>query len=169
MEILELLDELEAMGDEGERWYCKVFPFLWGKTVVDAADFFDLIHQLRSSLPDELTTANQVARDREKIVREAHEERAKILEAAREQAQLLISNDSLVREAEAKADELLRAAQAEADATRAEAEQWVRGVIERLENYMTRTQGILDQAKKALGPTTQQGVRAEGRSAHDLE
>ena len=166
MEILELLDELEAMGDEGERWFCKVFPFLWGKTVVDAADFFDLIHQLRSSLPDELTTANQVARDREKIVREAHEERAKILEAAREQAQLHLQR--LPGAMPSHADEPC----AQPRRTRmplGRAEAWVQGVIERSENYMTRTQGILDQAKKALGPSTQPGVRAEGRSAHDLE
>ena len=150
VEIIELMEDLEAMGDEGERWFCKLFPFLWGKTVMDASEFFEMIHRLRSSLPDELTTANQVARDREKIVREAHEERAKILEAAREQAQLLISNDELVKQAELRAADLVKDAQVEGDAIRAEAENWARGVIERLENYLARTQGTLDKAKKAL-------------------
>lgn len=168
MEIIELLEEFEALGDEGERWFCKLFPFLWGKTVIDAAEFFDMIHRLRSSLPDELTTANQVARDREKIVREAHEERAKILEAAREQAQLLISNDELVRQAQQRADEIVGEAQVDADAIRAEAENWARGVIERLENYLTRTQGTLDKAKKALAPPTI-SARPDARVTHETD
>ncbi len=165
MEILELLDELEAMGDEGTRWYCKMLPFLWGKTAIEADAFFDLVGQLRSSLPDELTTANKVARDRDKIVREAHEERAKILEAAREQAQLLISNDELVAGAEDRADEIIHEAQIEADAVRSEAETWAKGVIERLENYITRTLGTVDKAKKAMGAAP--GVRAEPHSLQE--
>lgn len=167
MEILELIEELGAMGEEGERWYCKVFPFLWGKTVINAAEYFEILEQLRSSLPDELTTANQIARDRERIVHEAHEERSKILEAAREQAQLLISNDELVSQAEIRADEILREARVEADALRSETEVWARDVIERVEKHLVRTQGVLDQAKKALGPTPP-GVKTDTRSSGDL-
>jgi vacuolar-type H+-ATPase subunit H len=150
MEVIELLKDLAAMGEEGEKWYRVLFPFLWGKTILDAEELYDIVTRLEKSLPDELTTANQVARDREKIVREAHEERAKILESAREQAQLLISNDELVKQAERKRDEILNEARVEADAIRAEAEAWARGVIERLQNYMTRTQSTLDKAKTAL-------------------
>jgi cell division septum initiation protein DivIVA len=172
MEVLELIEDLEAMGEEGERWFCKLFPFLWGKTVVDAAELFEMLNRLRSSLPDEMTTANQVARDREKIVREAHEERAKILEAAREQAQLLISNDELVRQSERRALEIYEQAQVDADAIRAEAETWARGVVERLENYVTRTQATLEKAKKALAaptaapPAASSSGRGEPRVMH---
>ena len=168
MELLERVDELELMGEDGERWYCKVFPFLWGKTVIRAADFFDIMADLRSSVPEELTTANQVARDREQIIKEAQDERSKILEAAREQAQLLISNDELVSQAEIRADEIIHEAQVEADALRSEAEVWARDVIERVEKHLGRTQGMLDQAKKALGPAPQ-GVRADARASEDFE
>lgn len=170
MAVLELLEELEIMGAEGERWYCRVLPFLFRKTVINADDYFETLNQLRAMLPDELTTANQVARDREKIVREAHEERAKILEAAREQAQLLISNDELVKQAERRAEEIIKEAQVEAEAIRAEAEAWARGVIERLENYMTRTQATLEKAKKALAaPTPSPGGRPELRPPRETD
>ena len=168
MEILELLEEFEAMGAEGEKWYRWIFPFLWGKTLVDANEFFEALNDLRTRLPDELTTANQVARDRDKIVREAHEERTKILEAAREQAQLLISNDELVTQAQAKANEIVSEAQIVADAARAEADAWARGVIERLENYMTRTQSTLDKAKKALAAPAP-AARQDPRVPHEPE
>lgn len=149
MEILQLLNELEALGERGEQhWYCR-FP-LFGKTVLDAEEYFDLLSQLRASLPQEMTTASQITAEREAIIEEAHRERQKILDAAREQAQLLISNDSLVLEAQARAKEIIKQARVEGDAVRAEAEQWARGIVERLENYVGRIAATVDKTKKAL-------------------
>ena len=74
MEILQLLNELEALGERGEQhWYCR-FP-LFGKTVLDAEEYFDLLSQLRASLPQEMTTASQITAEREEIIEEAHRER----------------------------------------------------------------------------------------------
>lgn len=149
MEILQLINELEAMGEQGERrWYCR-FP-LFGKTVLDADEFFDLISQLRSSLPQEMTAATQIASERDQIIEDAHRERQKIIDSAREQAQLLVSNDSLVLEAQGRSKEIIKQAQVEGDAIRAEAEQWARGIVERLENYIGRIAATVDKTKKAM-------------------
>ena len=156
MEIIQLLNELEAMGERGEhKWYCR-FP-LFGKTVLDADEFFDLISQVRSSLPQEMTTASQVAQERDQIIDDAHRERQKILDSAREQAQLLISNDSLVVEAQNRANDIIKQAKVEGEAIRAEAEQWARGIVERLESYISRIAATVDKTKKAMstsGPVT---------------
>ncbi len=149
MEILRLLDELEDMADRGEKWYCRFPPFI-GKTVLDAADLFDLIHQMRQSLPHEMTEATQLARDRDRILEEAHEQRAKIIEAAREQAQLMTSNDELVKQAEARAEAIVQEAEVEADSIRSDAEAWARSVVERLENYTDRIQATVQRTKKML-------------------
>jgi vacuolar-type H+-ATPase subunit H len=149
MEILQLINELEAMGEQGERrWYCR-FP-LFGKSVLDADEFFDLISQLRSSLPQEMTAATQIASERDQIIEDAHRERQKIIDSAREQAQLLVSNDSLVLEAQSRSKEIIKQAQVEGDAIRAEAEQWARGIVERLENYIGRIAATVDKTKKAM-------------------
>jgi len=149
MDFMQLLDELKTMGAEGEqRWYCR-FP-LFGKTVLDADEFFQLVNELATSLPQEVTTASQVSAEKAQILEEAHRERQKILDSAREQAQLLISNDSLVLEAQARAKEIIRQAKVEGDGIRAEAEQWARGIVERLDNYMGRIAATVDKTKKAL-------------------
>lgn len=149
MEILQLINELEAMGEQGERrWYCR-FP-LFGKTVLDADEFFDLISQLRSSLPQEMMAASQIASERDQIIEDAHRERQKIVDSAREQAQLLVSNDSLVIEAQSRSKEIIKQAQVEGDAVRAEAEQWARGIVERLESYVSRIAATVDKTKKAM-------------------
>lgn len=149
MEIMQLINELEAMGEDGERhWYTR-FP-LFGKTVLDADEFYDLISQLRSSVPQEVTAASQIASERDGIIEEAHRERQKIIDSAREQAQLLVSNDSLVLEAQARSKEIIKQAQVEAEGIRAEAEQWARSIVERLENYINRIAATVDKTKKAM-------------------
>lgn len=149
MEILNLLDELKNMAEAGEKWYCKVPPFI-GKTVINAADLWDLITEMERSLPQEMTEATQLARDRDRIIEEAHEQRAKIIEAARAQAQLMTSNDELVKQAEAKAAAIIQEAEVEADHIRSEAEAWARSVVERLENYTDRIQATVQKTKKML-------------------
>ena len=150
MEILNLLEEFEVMGEEGEKWYTRFMPGFIGKTVLDAEEFFGMLHHLRSSLPEEMTTATQVSRDRQRIIEEAREERAKILEAAREQAQLLVSSDELVKQAEQRAEEMQDQAHIDAQAIRAEAETWARGIVERLENYVNRISATIGKTRKAL-------------------
>lgn len=148
MDIDQLLNELEGMGEDGEhKWYRFL---LFGRTVIDAEEFFDLIAQLRRSLPQEVTTAAQITADRDQIIEEAHRERQKIIDSAKEQAQLLVSNDSLVLEAQNRAKEIIKQAQIEGDAIRAEAEQWARGIVERLESYISRIAATVDKTKKAM-------------------
>ena len=150
MEILTLLEELEVMAEKGEKWYTRVIPGFIGKTVLDAEELFGFLHQLRSSLPEEMATATQVTKERGRILEEARSERAKILEAAREQSQLLISNDEVIKRAEGRAEELLEQARIEGEAIRAEAETWARGIVERLENYIGRISATIGKTRKAL-------------------
>lgn len=150
MEIQQLLDQFEAIGEDGEKTHWRYMPGLRTKTIIDAETFFKMLNHIIAALPDEVTTAGQVTRDRDRIVREAHEERAKIIDAAREQARLLISNDELVKAAEREAEEVRKRAQVDADAIKAEAEAWAKGMIERLESYIQRIQATLEKTKRAL-------------------
>ncbi|MFP4250808.1 MAG: hypothetical protein ACLFU7_14195 [Armatimonadota bacterium] len=159
MDIYRLLDELKAIADEGEKWYCRVPPFI-GKTVIDAGDLWDLITEMERTLPHEVTEARQLAGDRDRILEEAHQQRAKIIEAAREQAQLMTSNDELVKQAESRADQIIDEAEVEADHIRSEAEAWARSMVERLENYTDRIQATVQKTKKML-LTEQSGREAE--------
>jgi vacuolar-type H+-ATPase subunit H len=150
MEIKRLLEEFEALGEQGTHLKWNLLPGLKYKTIVDADDFFKLLHQIDAALPAEVTTAGQLVRDSERIVREAHEERAKIIDAARDQARLMISNDELVKAAEREAEETRKRANIEADAIKAEAEAWAKGMVERLESYVARIASTLDKAKRAM-------------------
>lgn len=149
--IEELIEELEELGEHGVRWYCRLIPGLWGRTVIDHAELLNIAARLRQRLPQEMSEAITIARQREQIIRDAQQQRDRIIQAAREQAQIIVSNDELVRQAQEKADQVLRAARTEAEAIRAEAEAWARGVVERLESNLRRVLSTLERAKKSLG------------------
>ena len=149
MEILQLLNELEQMGERGEKaWYCRVF--LLRKLTLDADSFYDMIHRLRTSLPAEMTTATQLTRQRDEIIEQAQGEAQKIIDGARRQAQLMVSNDELTKQAQTEAARILQQATVEGNAIRAEAAQWARGIVERLETYVGRISATIDKTKKAL-------------------
>lgn len=158
--VEEIIEQLEDLADHGVRWYCRVFPWLWGKTVIDHAELLEITSQLRHRLPQEMSEAIAIARQREDIIRQAEQQRDRIIQAAREQAQIIVSNDELVRQAQEKADQILTAARTEADAIRAETETWARGVVERLEGHLRRVLSTLDRAKKTLGGAAEAPAQA---------
>jgi len=153
--IEDIIEEIEDLADQGRRWYCRVLPFLLGKTVIDHSELLELTARLRQRMPQEMNEAIAIAQQRDQIIREAEQQRERILQAAREQAQIIVSNDELVRQAQEKADQIIRAARTEADALRAEAEAWSRGVIERLEGHVRRVEATLERAKQSLGGSVQ--------------
>jgi vacuolar-type H+-ATPase subunit H len=151
MDLDELLDELEATVERGERFW----HLFGGRAMVRADDVYDLAHRIRSSIPEEIRTVHEATRDRERIIEEAHQERAKIIEAAREQANLLLDNDQLVIEAQRKREQVLEQAGIEADGIRADAENYARSVIQKLADYTARVGAAVEDARQMLGRDAQ--------------
>jgi vacuolar-type H+-ATPase subunit H len=146
MDLDELLDELEATVERGERFW----HLFGGRAMVRADDIYDLAHRLRSSIPEDVRTVSDAGRERERIIQEAHNERAKIIAAAREQANLLLDNDQLVIEAQQKRDQLLQQARIESDGIRADAEDYARNVITKVGEYIARIAASVDQTREML-------------------
>jgi len=159
VDIFQVIDELERLGDKGDRWWR--FYSLPGETVLPAEQFFDLTDKIRASIPQEVSTADQITRERDKILAEAHEERNKIINAAREQAALLVSNDRVVQEAQERAAETVRQAQVEAQSIRDEANNWAREVMARLEDYTSRVLATVQKSRRLMDERMRTGQPAE--------
>lgn len=148
MELKALIDELQQLGEKGDG----LWPFIkWpGRTIIDSERFFELTDRIKAVLPEEVQTADEITRNRERILQEAHEERAKILNAAKEQAALLVSNDRIVREAEARAEEIVRQAQVEAQSIRDEADRYAQEVIDRMAGYTQRVLATIEKTRQLM-------------------
>ena len=83
--------------------------------VVDRRRLLDLVDQMRAALPGEIKQASDILARRDEVLQRADEEAQIKLRRAQSQIDDLLSNDSIVREAQARADMLVREAEARCD------------------------------------------------------
>ena len=84
MDILELVDRLESLVNEGWR-----VP-LCAKTAIDESAFFDIIDQMRVSIPQEVKRASELLQDRDSILATATKSAEHVVEEGRERAAVLL-------------------------------------------------------------------------------
>jgi cell division septum initiation protein DivIVA len=83
--------------------------------VLDRRKLLDLVDQMRAALPNEIREAEDVLTRRGEVLRLADEEAQIKIRRAEEQIDDLLSNDSVVREAQARSEMLVREAEARGD------------------------------------------------------
>lgn len=83
--------------------------------VVDRRRLLDLVDQMRAALPNEIKEAADILRRRDEVIARAEEEAQIKLRRAEQQLDDILSNENVVREAQARADMLVREAEARCD------------------------------------------------------
>jgi hypothetical protein len=152
VEILNLIDSLEELVVQARR-----LP-VGGNLVLDRKRMLDVVDQLRLAVPTDLREAARVLESRDRLLQEAHESARLIVLRAEEERERLISQTSIVREAEERSQAMIIEAErraretiADADSTAAahlseaaeaatrqldDADQYALEVLRRLENQL---------------------------------
>ena len=131
MDIQHLLDRLEALLSDSRR--------IGGKLIVDAQRSWDLIDQMRISVPEEVKQAQRVNQERDRIIAQAKEEASRIIELARGEAGRLTGEHVVVQQAEELAVTIEERARRDADNIRREADDYVMDVLTQLDADLART------------------------------
>ena len=151
IEILTLIDRLEALVNEGWR-----VPFTV-KTVVNENAFFEIIDKMRVSIPQEIKRANELLQDREKVLATAQEEAERIIEEAREKVARLVDEHEISAAARAEAEGIKAQARREAEVIAKGASEYAMGILSDLESSLASllqtTANGLAKLKKEGGPT----------------
>jgi cell division septum initiation protein DivIVA len=126
MDILHLVDRLEELVNEGRR-----LP-LSNKVMVDEQKMWDLIDQMRISIPEEVKKAKRTNQERDRIIAQAHEEAARMVDLKREEATAMVSDHELTRAAEERAVTIVERAKRDAESLRADADEYVMQVLDSL-------------------------------------
>jgi len=138
MDILHLIDQLEALLNEGSH------PPLVGKRVLlDEQRAWEIIDQMRVSIPEEVKKAKRINQERDRIIAQANEEGARIIELAKDEAQQLASDTEIARQAQSRATTIVERAQREADALKADADDYTVLVLGKLEEDLAKALGIV--------------------------
>ena len=141
IDILELVDRLEALVNNGWR-----VPFST-KAVVDESAFFDIIDQMRVSIPQEVWWAKELVQDKESVLTASTKNAEDIVEQARLEATRLLDEHQLVAAARAEAENLKAQAQREAEGIRKGADDYAVNVLSELE---TRLSALLRTSSRGL-------------------
>jgi cell division septum initiation protein DivIVA len=140
MSVYRVIDKLEASVKQGT-----VLPL--GYRIVSEERILELIEKLRASLPEEVGRARTIAKNGDRLVREAQEKaQAIVVEASQAQSQLLDDNE-IVQRARATAEFVLREAEQKALRVREGADAYAAQVLTDLD---ARLSGALGSVKKGI-------------------
>jgi len=106
---------------------------LTNSVAIDQAGVLELLDQIRTAIPAEVTKAQRLLEDTGRVTERAREEADAILARAQEQAARMLEERELVRLAERRAGELIDEANREAAEVRRGADEYAAGVLVRLE------------------------------------
>ncbi|MHB9132444.1 MAG: ATP synthase subunit B family protein [Armatimonadota bacterium] len=167
MDVNKLLDELEEFVEHGNananafgkmRFFRKAF-------FLDVDDVLDYTHQIRVSLPQQIQKADQITREKERILAEAREQADRMVTEAAEQAELtirkaqedariLVSNNEITRLAHQESQRIIEQSRQEAEEVRRGASEYARNTLENLSNAagslsqrMTQIQQVAQQLR----------------------
>jgi cell division septum initiation protein DivIVA len=158
MDILYLIDELESRLTAGRR-----LP-LTSNIVVDEEEFFDIINEMRSRIPEEVKQAQKIVRERDRIIAQAHEEAERLVALAEEKAKEVLGQQEIVKGAQARADTIIERAQLEADKLKTDADDYVIAVLSQLGSQL---EGLMTTVQNGIQVVHERGMGPEGMGAEE--
>lgn len=149
MSIYNLLDQLEHVIENSKRAFMQS-----DKVVVDPEDLYQLIDQIRSTVPDDIKDAQWVKKEEEQIKKKAQEDYERLIEEARIRAQELTKDTEIYHLAEARAKEMLEEAHQAAHEITLGAFHYADDIMEKIEKqlqiYYDVVQDGKDEIQKSL-------------------
>jgi hypothetical protein len=139
VDILDLLDQLEEVLGAGSR-----LP-LTSRTLVDEQEIFDILDQIRVSIPDELKAARRLTQERDQVIADARAEADRILRDADASAAERVAEHTLVRSAELRAADIEDRALRQATDIRREADAYAYRVLQKLRDQIAQVTQTVDR------------------------
>ena len=144
MDIQHLVDRLEQVLAESRR-----VP-LTANLVVEEDRVFNIIDQMRVSIPEEVKRANRIEAEKERILAQAHEEADRIRELAKQEATELVRRDAIIVSSQQRADAILERARREAEMIRSESDAYAMEVLAKLEDDLLRSLSVVRNGLRKL-------------------
>src|SRR5437588_10208703 len=101
MDVLVLIDKLDDTIHNAKQ-----VP-LTDTVRVDKEEIYDILDQMRATIPEEIKQARWIVKERQEMLAEAKREAERIIREAREEQVRLISEQEVTREAERAAEDII--------------------------------------------------------------
>ncbi|MEX2550072.1 MAG: hypothetical protein WD638_07585 [Nitriliruptoraceae bacterium] len=118
--------------------------------MLNRAEVDGIVTDLREALPDELTQARWVIKERDEILERAQVDSDEILADAHAERDRLVSEQEVVRTAEQEAERIVGDAREQARRMRLEAEDYVDAKLANFEVVLNKTLGAVERGRAKL-------------------
>ena len=123
MDVLVLIDKLDDIIHNARS-----VP-LTDSVMIDREEIYDILDQMRSTIPEEIKQARWIVKERQEMLSEAKQEADRILGEAQDRAERLASDTEVVRLAEKNAQQIMEDARDRERAVRLGAEDYADEVL----------------------------------------
>jgi vacuolar-type H+-ATPase subunit H len=153
MDVLVLIDKLDDVIHNA-----RTVP-LTDSVMIDREEIYDILDQMRATIPEEIKQARWIVKERQEMLAEAKQEAERIIAEANEKAARLASEEDVVRLAEKQAKEIIEDAREREREIRLGAEDYADEVLGNLEVNL----------EKFLAAVRRGRERLQGRGGGDLQ
>lgn len=127
MDVLVLIDKLDDLVHNAKQ-----VP-LTDQVRVDREEIFDILDQMRATIPEEIKQARWIVKERQEMLAEAKREAERIIKEGKEQQVELVAETEVVKLAEREADDIIDEARVREREIRLGAEDYADEILNTLE------------------------------------
>lgn len=143
-DLEKLLSEVEEIVDHGTR-----IP-MTGKVLVDDTMILEVLDRVRSAIPEEISNAKWVLKERQRIMDEAEAEARKLVEEGKSYVDKMASEDEVVKQAQTYGEDIVRQAQAFAREVKVGSVQYADKMLQHVEESLSATLQALRKNREEL-------------------
>jgi len=144
MDVLVLIDKLDDLVHNAKQ-----VP-LTDQVRVDKEEIYDLLDQMRATIPEEIKQARWIVKERQEMLAEAKREAERIGKEARERQENLISHEEVTKAAERAAEDIVEEAQAREREIRLGAEDYADEILNTLEINLSKFIAAVQRGRDRL-------------------
>jgi vacuolar-type H+-ATPase subunit H len=145
MDIFARLDRFEDFVANSKR-----VP-LSSSVMINEAEFYDLLDDIRATLPNELKQARMVSKEKDRIIAEAQRKEDEAITRAQERAEQMVQETEIIKQAELERDHMIDEAQEEARRIILDAEDVADRIFGELEASLTEVSDSTAEILQRIG------------------
>ena len=154
MDVLVLIDKLDDVVHNA-----RTVP-LTDQVRIDREEIYDILDQMRATIPEEIKQARWIVKERQEMLAEAKRECDRMLGEAREQAVREASQTEIVKLAERQAQDIIDDSRRQARETKLEMEDWADNILSTLEVNLEKFLTAIRRGRERLHERSQETVVA---------
>jgi hypothetical protein len=144
VDVLVLIDKLDDLVHNA-----KTIP-LSDSVRVDKEEIYDILDQMRATIPEEIKQARWIVKERQEMLAEAKKEAERIIKEARERQERLVGDEEVTKQAERAAEDIVEDARTREREIRLGAEDYADEILNTLEINLSKFIAAVQRGRERL-------------------